>query len=279
VTVGEALRDATARIGVDWARDDAEMLMAHALGVSRSAMLLEHMRDPVPESFATMLERRLKHEPVAYILGEVEFYGRRFRVTPDVLIPRGDSETVVSAALEACPAPRKVLDCGTGSGCLLLTILAECPRAYGVGIDCSPAALAVARDNANALDLAARTDLRDADWTQSGWADGIGAFDLILANPPYVEDDAELDPSVRDHEPAGALFAGPDGLDAYRVLVPKLPALLSPQGVAAVEIGWRQAEAVSDIAAEAGFSAELRRDLADRPRAVILSRKGLAKGR
>jgi len=250
VTVGEALRDATARIGVDWARDDAEMLMAHALGVSRSAMLLEHMRDPVPESFATMLERRLKHEPVAYILGEVEFY-----------------------------APRKVLDCGTGSGCLLLTILAECPRAYGVGIDCSPAALAVARDNANALDLAARTDLRDADWTQSGWADGIGAFDLILANPPYVEDDAELDPSVRDHEPAGALFAGPDGLDAYRVLVPKLPALLSPQGVAAVEIGWRQAEAVSDIAAEAGFSAELRRDLADRPRAVILSRKGLAKGR
>ena len=279
MNVAAALRDATARIGVDWARDDAEMLMAHALGVSRSAMLLGHMRDPVPESFAGMLERRLAYEPVAYIIGEVEFYGRPFAVTPDVLIPRGDSETVVAAALETCPAPRRVLDCGTGSGCLLLTVLAECPHAYGVGIDRSPSALAVARSNANVLALTGRADLREADWTRSGWSDDLGTFDLILANPPYVEDDAELDASVRDREPAGALFAGPDGLDAYRVLIPQLPALLTPDCIVVVEIGWRQAEAVSAIAAKAGFSAGLRLDLADRPRALILSRKGLAKGR
>lgn len=276
MTVAEALRDAAAKIGVDWARDDAEMLMAHALGVSRSAMLLGHMRDAVPQTFAAMLERRLAHEPVAYIIGEVEFYGRRFAVTPDVLIPRGDSETVVATALEASPAPRRVLDCGTGSGCLLLTVLAERPDATGLGIDRSPAALAIARDNAIALDLAVRADLSERDWTQPGWADGLGTFDLILANPPYVEDDAELDASVREHEPPGALFAGPDGLDAYRTLVPQLPALLTAEGVAVVEIGWRQAEAVSAIARRAGFTTELRRDLADRSRAVIMSRKGLA---
>lgn len=279
MNVAEALRDATARIGVDWARDDAEMLMAHALGMSRSAMLLGHMREPAPEIFASLLDRRLAHEPVAYIIGEVEFYGRRFSVTPEVLIPRGDSETVVASALEACPAPYRVLDCGTGSGGLLLTVLAERPDATGLGIDRSPAALAVARDNANALGLADRTDLREGDWTVSGWADDLDTFDLILANPPYVEDDADLDPSVRDHEPHGALFAGPDGLDAYRILVPQLPALLTPEGIAVMEIGCCQAEAVSAVAGEAGFSTELRRDLAERPRALILSRKGLAKGR
>lgn len=277
MTVADALRDATSRIGVDWARDDAEMLMAHALSVSRSAMLLGRMRDTVPKGFAAMLARRLAHEPVAYIIGEVEFYGRRFGVTPDVLIPRADSETVVGAALEACPAPRRVLDCGTGSGCLLLTILAERPESRGIGIDRSSAALSVAASNAEALGLEARAALHEADWTRPGWAGSLGTFDLVIANPPYVEDDADLDSSVRDHEPPGALFAGPDGLDAYRVLIPQLPALLSAAGIAVVEIGWRQAEAVSAIAAQAGLSAALRRDLADRPRALILSQKGLAK--
>ena len=277
MTVAEALRDAAARIGVDWARDDVEMLMAHALGVTRSAMLLGRMRDPVPESFAAMLARRLGHEPVAYIIGAVDFYGRRFAVTPDVLIPRGDSETVIAAALEACSAPRRVLDCGTGSGCLLLTVLAERPESSGIGIDRSLAALTVAERNARILGLADRAVLHNGDWMQPGWADELGTFDLILANPPYVEDDAELDASVRDHEPPGALFAGSDGLDAYRILVPQLPAMLTAQGIAVVEIGWRQAEAVAALAQQAGFNAELRRDLADRPRALILSRKDLAK--
>ena len=241
MTVGEAIRDAAAQIGVDWARDDAEILMAHALGITRSEMLLGQMRTPAPTAFDAMLERRLNHEPVAYILGAAEFYGRRFVVTPDVLIPRGDSETTLAAALEAAPTARRILDCGTGSGILLLLFLAERPGATGIGIDRSSAALEVAAGNARALGLSDRADLRQADWTQSGWKAGLGRFDLVIANPPYVEDGAELDASVREHEPAGALFAGPDGLDAYRVLMPQFDDLLAPGGVAVLEIGHRQA--------------------------------------
>lgn len=271
--IAEALRRATARLGTDWARDEAEMLMAHALGVSRSAMLLRHMREPAPVAFEAMLARRLADEPVAYILGETEFYGRRFAVSPAVLIPRADSEATLEAALEAAPAPSRILDCGTGSGCLLLSILAERPRARGLGIDRSAEALALAAANAAALELDTRAELRHADWTAPGWADGLGRFELIIANPPYVEDAAELDPSVRDHEPPGALFAGPDGLDAYRALMPQLPTLLTSDGVAVLEIGYRQADAVSALAAGAGFAATLRHDLAGRPRALTLVSK------
>lgn len=277
MTVSEALRAATARLGTDWARDEAEMLMAHALGLTRGAMLLNHMRDPAPAAFETLIERRLRHEPVGHILGEAEFYGRRFKVTPDVLIPRGDSETTLAAALEAAPAPRRILDCGTGSGILLLSLLAELPEAVGVGIDRSADALAVAADNSRTLGLEHRAELRAADWTVTGWADGLGTFNLVISNPPYVEDNAELDASVRDHEPHGALFAGLDGLDAYRAMIPQLPALLAPQGIVVLEIGYRQADVVTALARASGFAAELRRDLADRPRALILSQKGLAK--
>lgn len=277
MTVGEALREAATRLGTGWARDEAEMLMAHALGVSRSAMLLGHMRDPAPSAFEAMLARRLADEPVAYIIGETEFYGRRFAVSPAVLIPRSDSEATLAAALDACPSPQRVLDCGTGSGCLLLSLLAERPEAHGVGIDRSAEALAVAAGNAAALGVEARAELRLDDWDTPGWASDLGAFDLVIANPPYIEDNAQLDPSVRDHEPAGALFAGPDGLEAYRALIPQLPALLTPDGVAVLEIGSRQAEAVAALAAASGFAAALRHDLAGRPRVLTLSRKSLAK--
>lgn len=279
MTVGEALRDAAKRLGTDWARDEAEMLMAHALGMSRSAMLLHHMREPAPAGFSPMVERRMEDEPVAYILGTAEFYGRQFSVTPDVLIPRGDSEAVVAAALEAAPAPRRVLDCGTGSGCLLLTVLAERAEARGVGIDRSAPALAIAQRNAATLGLNDRACFRQADWTQPDWAADLGPFDLVIANPPYVEEDAELDNSVLGFEPAGALFAGADGLDAYRILVPQLAALLAPEGVAVFEIGHRHAEAVGSLAEQSGFAVELRRDLAGRDRALILRIKGLAKPR
>lgn len=272
MTVAEALRQAAARLGTDWARDEAEMLMAHALGVTRSVMLLGHMRDPAPEGFAAMMSRRLADEPVVYILGETEFYGRRFAVTPDVLIPRGDSEATIAAALEAAPAARRILDCGTGSGILLLTLLAERPGATGIGIDRSSAALDIAATNARALGLSDRAELREADWTVPGWAAQLGTFDCVIANPPYVEEGAELDASVRDFEPAGALFAGPEGLEAYRVLIPQLPALLSPGGVAVLEIGWRQAQPVTALAVAAGFTVELRCDLGGRDRAVILRR-------
>lgn len=273
--VAECLREATAALSAtsDTARLDAELLMAHALGVSRSELLLRHTGAPVPEGFAALVGRRLGHEPVAYILGEQEFRGLAFKVTPDVLIPRGDSEVLIEAALAACPQARRVLDCGTGSGALLLAALAELPEASGVGIDRSSAALAVARDNAASLGLAERADFGVADWTAPGWADGLGGpFDLILANPPYVEDAADLAPSVHAHEPPGALFAGPEGLDDYRVLIPQLPCLLAPGGVAVVEIGHAQTEAVAGIAATAGFAVTLHRDLGNRPRGLEMRR-------
>ena len=270
--VAEALREAARRLEVvsDTARLDAELLMAEALGVTRSELLLRRTAGPAPEAFADLVERRLAHEPVAQILGRKEFYGREFLVGRDVLTPRADSETLIGAALDACPAPGRILDCGTGSGALLLTLLAEAPGSSGVGIDRSPAALAVAADNAERLGLAARAELRLADWRKQGWQDGMTAFDLVVANPPYVESTAELPPSVRDYEPAGALYAGPEGLDDYRALIPQLPGLLTPGGIALLEIGATQAGAVSAIAEAAGFRSELRRDLGGRPRVQIL---------
>lgn len=272
MTVAEALREAATRLAAtsDTARLDAELLMAHALRVTRSDLLLRHMADLVPGCFADIIDRRAAQEPVAYIIGRQEFYGREFAVTPDVLIPRADSETTVEAAFAACAAPQRMLDCGVGSGALLLTLLAECPAATGVGIDCSAAALAIAGANAGRLNCGDRAQFLLRDWREPGWADDLGRFDLVIANPPYVEAAAALAPSVRDYEPAQALFSGDEGLDDYRILVPQLPALLSQSGVAVLEIGASQAESVAGIAQAAGFSSRLRHDLAGRPRALIL---------
>ena len=272
--VAEAIRAAAGRLAAtsDTARLDAEVLMAHALGVSRSDLLLRHQRDAVPEHFASLVERRMGHEPVAYIVGQQEFFGLSLRVSPAVLIPRGDSEVLVEAALAARPDARRVLDCGTGSGALLLAVLAGLAEARGLGIDRSARALAVAAGNAAGLGLAGRSAFLQRDWTRTGWQAGLGPFDLILANPPYVEESAPLAPSVRGHEPAGALFAGADGLDDYRVLVPRLPDLLTPGGAALVEIGASQAEAVGAIAARAGLAMALHRDLGGRPRVLELTR-------
>lgn len=272
MTVGEAIRAAAERLAAtsDTARLDAELLMAHALGISRSDMLLRAMRDPAPEGFAALAERRAAHEPVAYITGVQEFYGRAFVVEPGILIPRGDSETLVEAALEACPFPRRVLDLGIGSGALLLTILAERSGAFGAGIDKSAVAIDVAGENAIALGIENDWELHCRSWREEGWADGLGTFDLILCNPPYVKDDAQLDAQVRDFEPASALFAGPEGLDDYRILIPQLRALMNPQAVAILEIGADQAEPVGALAAASGFGVDLRRDLAGRARALIL---------
>ncbi len=255
----------------DTARLDAELLLAHALGVTRSAMLLHQMQAEVPPIFTALVARREGHEPVAYILGHQEFRGLNFAVNPAVLIPRGDSECVVEAALQARPDAARVLDCGTGSGALLLAVLHELPAASGLGVDASTPALAVASGNAKALGLAGRAQFLLRDWTQPNWTDQLGQFDLILANPPYVEDDAPLDPDVRDFEPVSALFAGPEGLDDYRVLIPQLPALLNQGGVAVLEIGSNQAAAVSAIATANGFTTSLHPDLAGRPRALVLT--------
>ncbi len=272
MTIADALRDASAALAgtSGTARLDAELLMAHALGVSRSDLLLRHMQGEVPDGFADFIERRRHCEPVAYITGSQEFYGRSFVVTCETLIPRGDSESVVEAALDAAPAPARVLDCGVGTGALLLTVLAERPQAEGIGIDRSLGAMAVASQNAARLGVQDRVRILHADWHEEGWADDLGTFDLILANPPYVEADAELDPDVRDWEPAGALFAGKDGLDDYRKLVPQLANLLGEGALAVLEIGATQRESVSEIARSAGFSVECRDDLAGRPRALVL---------
>lgn len=274
MNVGEALRAATVRLSAtsDTARLDAEVLMAYALGCSRTDMLLRHMVAPVPDGFDALIERRLTHEPVAYITGSAEFYGLELAVSPAVLIPRGDTETLVEAAREAFAdkaRPARILDLGTGSGALLLAALSLWPDAEGLAIERSPEALAVAKANASCHAPSAR--LLEGDWTRAGWAQGLGTFDLVLSNPPYVEADAELDASVRGHEPASALFSGPEGLDDYRILIPQLPGLLSDRGVAIVEIGWTQADAVSAIAQAAGMTARIHHDLAGRKRAVEMA--------
>lgn len=275
--VAAALRAATERLSAtsDTARLDAEVLMAHALNATRSQLLLHHMRDPEPESFARLVARREAHEPVAYIVGSTDFYGLELAVSPAVLIPRGDSETVIEAARTALGdhPPQRILDLGTGSGALLIATLSLFPEAEGLGIDRSGDALAVAAANAARHPQAAgtRAAFRPVDWTQDGWRADLGRFDLVLANPPYVEDDAELDISVHAFEPAGALFSGPEGLDDYRILVPQLPELLTPGGLALVEIGYTQAEAVMALGEAVNLSTRLYRDLANRPRVVAFS--------
>jgi len=274
MTVNQALRDAAKRLQPTspTARLDAELLMAHALNVTRSDMLVRHMTCPTPPAFDGLVERRATQEPVAYILGSEEFYGLPFSVSPDVLIPRADSEVLVESALAIKPDAGTVLDCGTGSGALLLAVLHHMPGARGTGTDRSDAALSVAQANAVSFGLSERADMVRADWNEPGWSDALaGPFDLVLANPPYVETNADLEPCVRNFEPAGALFAGTEGLDAYRVLIPQIPALLSPGGAALVEIGSTQAEAVATIAQRAGLLTSLLHDLANRPRALHLS--------
>ncbi|VWX53443.1 peptide chain release factor N(5)-glutamine methyltransferase [Novosphingobium sp. 9U] len=273
VRVSQAIREAAAGLvpTSDTARLDAEVLMAHAQGVTRSDLLLRRMDDPAPAEFTTLVERRAAHEPVAYIIGTQEFFGLPFRVTADVLIPRGDSEVLVERALTAKPNAHRVLDCGTGSGALLLAVLANLSQAEGIGIDRSAAALAVASGNAESLGLRTRARMIAADWSQAGWAEGLGRFDLILANPPYVETDADLAPSVRSYEPAGALFSGPEGLDDYRLLIPQLPDLLTPGGTALIEIGASQTHAVCTIAGESGFATQVHHDLGGRARVIELT--------
>ena len=274
-SVSDAIRAAANRLVAtsDTARLDAEVLMGHALGASRSDLLLRHLDAAAPPAFAALVDRRASHEPVAYIVGSQDFFGLELRVSPAVLIPRGDSETLVEAALAARPQARRVLDCGTGSGALLLAVLAGLPAAHGVGIDRSTRALAVAAGNAASLGLSGRAAFLERDWTRPAWDNGLAGFDLVLANPPYVEDEAALLPSVRSYEPAGALFAGQDGLDDYRQLIPQLGGLLAPDGSALVEIGSTQADAVTAIADAAGFAAKLHRDLGGRDRVVELVRR------
>lgn len=265
--VRAAIADAAARISSVTPRLDAELLMAHALGVSHQDLLLKHLGDPEPVAFAGLVARRLNHEPVAYITGSRGFWSIEVAVGPRVLVPRADSETLIEAAVAhfaGTAGPGRVLDLGTGPGTLLLAALAEWPEARGVGVDASDVALDYARRNAAALGMTARVELRHGDWAD----DLAGQFELILCNPPYIGTAEELSSEVREHEPHAALFAGADGLDDYRRIVPDLPRLLAPHGIAVVEIGWTQGDAVSRLVRAAGLDAVLHHDLGGRPRAV-----------
>jgi release factor glutamine methyltransferase len=272
-----ALTEAAARLqGIsDTPRLDAEMLLAHALGIDRNA-LLPRLRDlSAPSGFDALVDRRAGHEPVAYIRGEQEFWDIRLMVTPDVLIPRGDSETLIEAARDHFAArtpPAHILDMGTGSGALLLAALSLFGEAHGTAIDASAAALCVASDNAGALGMAGRSRFLQRSWRDGGWAQDLGTFDLILCNPPYVETTAELAPQVRDFEPTSALFAGTDGLEEYAIIMPQIDALLKRDGIAIFEIGRGQDEAVRRMATAAGFFVQEHRDLGGIIRALQLQR-------
>jgi release factor glutamine methyltransferase len=270
---GAALREA----GIEDARAEARRLLAHALAATPEALLRDRHEPVAPEAearFRAALARRCAREPLAFITGHAGFWTLDLEVSPDTLIPRADTETLIEAALAARPdraAVRRVLDLGTGTGALLLAALAEYPQAFGVGVDRSAAAVALAARNAARNGLGGRAAFLAGDWA----AALSGRFDLVLSNPPYIPagDIAGLMPEVARHEPAAALAGGPDGLDAYRVLLPALPGLLAEGGIAVLEIGVGQADLVESLGEAAGLAAAGRRnDLSGVARALLFTR-------
>jgi len=220
--------------------------------------------NPSPEKFQALVERRLAHEPVAYILGRRAFWTIELEVGPGALVPRPDSETLIEAAIARFGAagPGRILDLGTGPGTLLLAALDIWPAATGLGVDASESALGFARRNARG-----RAQFRTGDW-----GDGIAErFDLILCNPPYVAQAADLPRDVAGHEPHAALFGGRDGLEAYRALAPQFARLLAPGGIVCLEIGLGQEEEVRELLRAQGFTIESRNDLKGIARCLILT--------
>ena len=270
--IARALDDATRQLSrtSDTSRLDAELLMAEALHIDRDRLLLAPPDRQVPERFWEMVKRRSEGEPVAYITGRRAFWNIELHVGPGVLVPRPDSEVLIASAIEhfeGSVGPRRILDLGTGPGTLLLAALDIWPEATGLGIDVSRRALSYASANGRRLGFDARMKL-----AQGNWAAGLAEkFDLILCNPPYVPVDADLGPGVREYEPDEALFAGNEGLDAYRALAPQMPRLLNIGGLAAIEIGADQGEPVTKLLARDGLEARVANDLAGRPRAVLLT--------
>ena len=275
-----AAADALRQAGMETPELDARLLLCHAARVTHEGFIARGREKLDPEAGARLeraLARRLKREPMSRITGTREFYGREFLLGPETLDPRADTETLIEAALAHVSArggrnrSLTILDLGTGTGCILITLLAELPNARGLGTDISQSALALAAHNAARLGVADRACFLAADWL-----DAIeGGFDLIVANPPYlaVEEIERLAPEVAVYDPPGALCGGPDGLEAYRRIAGRVHRVLAPDGRLFVEIGPTQAQEVTEIFRTIGLEVgALGRDLAGRPRVVVAGR-------
>lgn len=263
-----------AAVGIETARLDARLLLASACGVEPSDLTLGRVTELTPTQrrrFARMMARRERNEPVGRILGVREFWSLPFRLGPDTLEPRPDSEALVEACLARLPdvdAPYRIIDLGTGTGCLLLSVLHERKNARGIGVDIAPGALRVARRNAVDLGLKSRSRFQQGNWL----AESTGPFDLILSNPPYIPT-AEVEKlalDVKGFDPYRALDGGPDGIGPYRILAQQAPARLKNGGWLAVEIGWDQGASVALLFRQAGFEdVDILPDLAGRDRVVV----------
>jgi release factor glutamine methyltransferase len=264
MTLRQALTAATAQLANDedireTASRDAELLLLHTLQIPRVTLLAHPSRELSPEQHAlyrTNIARRLQHHPIQYITGQQEFYGLLLKVTPAVLIPRPETEHLVEAVLKRVPAdqPARIADIGTGSGAIAIALAVHLPHAEITALDLSPEALTVAAANAREHNVAHRIHLQQSDLLSAlslnkADAGNSQSFDAIVSNPPYVpeSDHATLHPQVRDHEPVAALFAGPDGLDLYRRLIPQAHAALKANGLLALEIGHGQREAIAAL--------------------------------
>ncbi|MBL6928263.1 MAG: peptide chain release factor N(5)-glutamine methyltransferase [Rhodospirillales bacterium] len=278
--LGELFDDAVRALsaaGIDGARLDVRLLAGAAFDLTAAQALSR--RDSVMDGektqhFLQLVARRAAREPMAHILGSREFWSLPFDVSADTLIPRPDTETLVQAALDWAKGREgalRVLDLGTGTGCILLSLLSEWPNARGVGVDINPGAVDVARANAQTLGMGDRTE-----FMEGNWAAGLEQpFDVIVANPPYIpaSDLAGLEPEVSQFEPKAALSGGPDGLGAYRALAPQMALLLDAGGAAFVEIGFGQSDSVSEIFASASLEvAQTHRDLGNIVRCLTLKR-------
>lgn len=260
LTIAGALAETARKLsaaGIEGAKLDARLLLGRAIGAGPGTLVRDSERALSGNEAArleALAERRARREPMSHVLGVREFWSLEFRVTKDTLDPRPDSETVIEAALAAIGSrdgALNILDLGTGTGCLLLALLSELPAAHGTGVDISPAALAVAQENADALGFSGRAVFRAGDWGRQL----AGRFDVIVANPPYVrrDDIRALQPEIAQFEPEIALDGGPDGLDCYRAMADDLTRLTTPRGFAAVEIGEGQDVEVTRIFSKSGL--------------------------
>ena len=236
--------------GIDNPWRESRLLLAHVVGQSYEAIFSDPqltLTDEQVQHFSNVCERRVKREPLSKIIGQREFWGLEFKITKDTLDPRPDSETLIEAVISNFPnraQPLKILDLGTGSGCLLLSLLSEYPNSWGVGVDTSEAAIYVARYNAKVLGFEDQCAFALSDWTQTL----LDKFDVIVSNPPYIGKTESIGVETFAYDPHQALFGGEDGFDCYRQIIPQLPHSLDSKGMAFLEVGKGQAAKVCEMA-------------------------------